>query len=90
MPYLEETIQSDNASTEDSVFTSQSSNVNDNKHESQITFPTPPIPRRSTRSIRGHPPERYGQVYTFGTKINNAPECPRYRQTMYISCYDYC
>ena len=91
MPYLEESTQSDNTttsnntSTEDSVFTSHSNN---NQHECQITSPTPPIPRRSTRSTRGQPPERYGQVYTFGTIINSAPECPKYRQTMYIPCYN--
>ena len=91
MPYLEETIQSDNTSTsnntstEDSVFPSQSSNVDD----TQQTSPTPPIPR-STRSTRGHPSERYGQVYIFETIINTTPEFPRYRQTMYIPCYDYC
>ena len=90
MPYLEETIQSDNTSTEDSVFTSHSNNVDDTHHGSQITSPASPIPRRSTRSTKGKPLERYGQVYTFGTIINNAPECPRYRQTIYIPCYDYC
>ena len=44
MPYLEETTQfdkSDNVSKEDSVFTSQSNNVDDTQHESQITSPTP-------------------------------------------------
>ena len=35
IPYLEETIQSDNASTEDSVLTSHSYNVDDAQHESQ-------------------------------------------------------
>ena len=69
MPYLEETTQSgntsasSNASTQDSVFTSHS---NDTQLESQITSPAPPIPRRSTRSTKGKPPERYGQVCTFG------------------------
>ena len=78
MPYLEETIQSDNTSTADSVFTSHSNNVEDNQPESQITSPGSPIPR-STRSTKGKPPERYGQVYTFGTIINYTPECPKYR-----------
>ena len=88
MPYLEETIQSDDTSTEDSVFTSHCNNLDDTQHESKITSSAPPIPRRSTRSTKGKPPGRYGQVYTFETIINNAPECTRYRQTMYILCYD--
>ena len=89
IPYLEETTQSgntsasSNASTEDSVFTSHS---NDTQFESQITSPAPPIPRRSTRSTKGKPPERYGKV--FGTIINISPECPKYRHTMYIPCYN--
>ena len=91
MPYLEETTQSgntsasSNASTEDSVFTGHSI---DTQLESQITSPAPPIPRRSTRSTKGKPPEIYGQVYTFGTIINTSPECPKYRQTMYIPFYN--
>ena len=86
MPYLWETIQSDNTSTQDRVFTHHSNNLHDTQHESQITSPAPPIPRRCSRSTRGKPHERFGQIYTFGTIINNAPEYPRYRQTMYIPC----
>ena len=91
MPYLEETTQSDststssNTSTEDSVFTSHS---NDTQLETQITSPSPPIPRRGTRSTKGKPPETYGQVYNVGTKIKTSPECPKYRKTMYIPCYN--
>ena len=78
------TSASSNASTEDSVFTSHS---NDTQLESQITSPAPPIPR-STRSTKGKPPERYGQIYTFGTIIDTSPECPKYRQMVYITCYN--
>ena len=91
MPYLEDSTQSgttsasNNTSTEDSVFASHS---NDTQLESKITSPAPPIPRRSTRSTKGKPPERYSQVYTFGTIINTSPECPRYGQTVYIPCYN--
>ena len=67
MPYLEESTQSDNtgntSTSNNGVFTSHS---NDTQLESQIISPTPPIPRRSTRSTKGKPPERYSQVYTFG------------------------
>ena len=63
MPYLEEITPSENTSTsnhtstEDSVFVSQSNDTT----PSQTTFPAPPIPR-STRSTKGKPSERYGQV----------------------------
>ena len=89
MPYLKESAPSDNigtssnTSTEGSVFTSHS---NDAKLGSQITSPASPIPRRSTRRTKGKPPERYGQVYTFGTIINTSAGCPKYRQTMFIPC----
>ena len=95
MPYLKESTQSDNTGTcsstspEDSVFTSHSNNLEDTQLGSQITSPTPSIPRRSTRSTRGQPPERYGQVYTSGTIIQMLiDECPKYTQTMYIPCYN--
>ena len=88
MPYLEETTPSENtstsndASTEDSAFVRQSNDTT----PSQTTSPAPPIPRRSTRSTKGKPPERYGQVYTIGTVISPNPECPKYRQTIHIPC----
>ena len=84
MPYLEETTPSENTSTstEDSEFVSQSNDTT----PSQTTSPAPLIPRRSTRSTKGKPPERYGQVYTFGTLVSTSAECPKYRQTMYIPC----
>ena len=69
-------------STEDSVFASQSNDTT----PSQTASPAPPISRRSARSTKGKPPERYGQVYTFGTLISPSPECPKYRQTLYIPC----
>ena len=75
MPYLEETTPSKNTSTSnhtstgDSVFVSQSSDTT----SSQTTSPSPPIPRRSTRSTKGKLP---GQVYIFGTLISPNPECP--------------
>ena len=75
MPYLEEITPSENTSsgnhtsTEDSVFVSQSNDTT----PSQTTPPAPPIPRRSTRSTKGKPPERYGQVYTFGTLTSANP-----------------
>ena len=90
MPYLEETTSSasgntstsNNTITEDSVFVHQSNDTT----PSQITSPVPQIPGRSTRSTKEKPPERYDQVYTFGTLISTSPECPKYRQTMYIPC----
>ena len=88
MPYLEETTPSENTSTsnhtstEDSVFVIQSNDTT----PSQTTSPAPPVPRRSTRSTKGKPTERYGQVYTFGTLISHSPECPKYRQTIYVPC----
>ena len=72
MPCLEDStplVVSSNdshASADDSVFVSDSSN----NVSSPISSPVAPIPRRSTRSTRGKPPEKYGQVYTFDTSVN--------------------
>ena len=77
MPYLEDSTPSEtspssnHASTDDSVFVSES----DKTTSSPISSPAPPIPRRSTR---GKPPERYGKVYTFDTLVDIGPnfKCP--------------
>ena len=58
-------LSDSHASGDDSVFVSDSSN----DVSSPISFPVTPIPRRSTRSTRGKPPERYGKVYTFDTLV---------------------
>ena len=79
MPYLEDstplTPLVDNESpipitvsdSHDSVFASDPSADT----SSSVSSPdTPmPIPRRSTRSTKGKPPERYGNVYTFDNLV---------------------
>ena len=88
MPYLEDstplTPLVDNESptpitvsdSHDSVFASDPSPDT----SSSVSSPdTPmPIPRRSTRSTKGKPPERYGNVYTFDTLVNMGSyfQCP--------------
>ena len=80
MPYLEDSTplavssSDSHASTNDSVFITDSSN----NVSSPISCPVTPIPRRSTRSTRGNPPERYGKVYTFDTlvDIDSNFKCP--------------
>ena len=88
MPYLEDStpliVEDSNplivspsdshVSADDSVFTSDSSN----NVSSPISSPVAPIPRRSTRSTRGKPPERYGKIYTFDTLVDLSSyfQCP--------------
>ena len=62
------------ASADGSVFVSDSSN----DVSSPISCPVTPIPRRSTRSTRGKPPERYGKVYTFDILVDMGSyfQCP--------------
>ena len=80
IPYLEDSTPSEtstssnHASTEDSVFVSESSNTS----SSPISSPAPTVPRRSTRSTRGKTPERYGTVYTCDTIVDIGPDfkCP--------------
>ena len=84
MPYLEEStpLIDDNSipsvtntsDSHDSVFVSDSSP----DVSSPISYPVAPIPRRSTRSTRGKPPERCGKVYTFDTLVDMSSyfQCP--------------
>ena len=72
MPYLEDSSplvvssSDSHASTDDSVFVTDSSN----NVSSPICSPVAPITRRSTRSTREKPPERYGKVYIFDTLVD--------------------
>ena len=72
MPYLEDSTplavssSDSHTSTDDSVFITDSSN----NVSSPISSPAIPIPRRSTRSTRGKPPEGYGKVYTCDTLVD--------------------
>ena len=84
MPYLEDStpLIDDNSTpsvintsdSHDSVFVSDSSP----DVSSPISSPVAPIPRRSTRSIRGKPPERHRKVYTFDTLVDMGSyfQCP--------------
>ena len=92
MPYLEDStpitpsIPSTNGNSpsvmtvsdrpDDSVFTSDPSS------ETSYSVSSPetpvPIPRRSTRSTKGKPPDRYGNIYTFDTIVDMGShyQCP--------------
>ena len=76
MPYLEDsTPLIDDNSTPSVINTSDSHDsvfVSDSSHDvsSPISSPVTSIPRRSTRSTKGKPPERYGKVYTFDILVD--------------------
>ena len=53
---------------DDSVFTSDPSV--ESLHEASLPESPRPMPRRSTRSTKGKPPERYGNVYAFDTIVD--------------------
>ena len=98
MPYLEGTpitpiapslpsIDSDKPSTitvsdrlDDSVFASDPNS--ETLYEASSPEPPMPIPRRSTRSTKGKPPERYGNIYAFDTTVDMGSH--------YICPCDYC
>ena len=84
MPYLKDsTPLIDDNSTPSPINTSDSHDSVfglDSSHDvsSPISSPVAPILRRSTRSTRGKPPERYGKVYTFDTLVDMGSyfQCP--------------
>ena len=65
---------------DDSVFASDPSS--ETQHEASSPEPPMPIPRRSTRSTKGKPPERYGNIYAFDTIVDMG--------SPYICPCDYC
>ena len=67
-------------SPDDSVFTSDPSS--ETLYETSSPEPPMPIPRRSTRSTKGKPPERYGNIYAFDTIVDMGSH--------YICPCDYC
>ena len=64
----------------DSVFASDPNS--ETKYEASSPEPPIPIPRRSTRSTKGKPPERYGNIYAFDTIVDMGSH--------YICPCDYC
>ena len=65
---------------DDSIFTSDPSA--ETLDEASSPEPPMPIPRRSTRSTKGKPPERYGDIYAFDTIVDMG--------SPYICPCDYC
>ena len=79
----------DSVSTEQSIEqdseTDSDSEPSDNEKDSKS--PAPPVPRRSARSTKGIPPVHYGQVYIHSTIILQLAKPTRYKQTLYVPCY---
>ena len=59
----------------------------DNGSESDSDSSAPIIPRRSARSTKGIPPVCYGQVQMKSTIISDYNKPTRYRQVLYVPCF---
>ena len=59
----------------------------DNGSESDSDSSAPIIPRRSARSTKGIPPVCYGQVQIKSTIISDYNKPTRYRQVLYVPCF---
>ena len=55
--------------------------------DSDSKRPVPTAPRRSARSTKGIPPVCYGQVQIHSTIISELEKPARYKQTLYVPCY---
>ena len=55
--------------------------------ESDSDSSVPIVPRRSARSTKGIPPVCYGQVQIKSTIISDLDKPTRYRQVLYVPCY---
>ena len=59
----------------------------ESESESDSDSPVPIAARRSARSTKGIPPVCYGQVQIQSTIISDLEKPTRYRQVLYIPCY---
>ena len=57
----------------------------DSKSDTDSSVPT--APKRSARSTKGIPPVHYGQVQIKSTMISELQQPTRYRQVLYVPCY---
>ena len=55
--------------------------------DSDSKRPVPTVPRRSARSTKGIPPVHYGQVQIHSTIISELAKPTKYRQILYVPCY---
>ena len=55
--------------------------------ESDTDSPVPTAPRRSARRTKGIPPVCYGQVQIKSTITSELQKPTRYRQVLYVPCY---
>ena len=61
--------------------------LNNSESESDTESPVPTAQRRSARSTKGIPPVCYGQVQIKSTIISELQKPTRYRQVLYVPCY---
>ena len=59
----------------------------ESESESDSDSSVPTVPRRSARSTKGIPPVCYGQVQIKSTIISDLDKPTRYRQVLYVPCY---
>ena len=59
----------------------------ESESDSDTRSPVPTAPRRSAKSAKGIPPVCYGQVQINSTIISELEKPTRYRQVLYVPCY---
>ena len=59
----------------------------ESESESDSDSSVPTVPRRSARSTKGIPALYYGQVQIKSTIISDLDKPTRYRQVLYVPCY---
>ena len=73
--------------TTDSVSTQQHSDSEPSDDDQSTIIPVPPAPRRSARSTKGIPPVYFGKVHISSTFISEVAKPTKYKQTLYVPCY---
>ena len=75
----------DQSTTEQELSEHEPEQVSESESDSDSSGPI--IPRRSARSTKGIPPVHYGQVQIKSTIISDMDKPTRYRQVLYVPCY---
>ena len=89
VPCLERSILPDQATKSVSIEqdSEPDSDSEPSDNEQDTKSPVPSAPRRSARSTKGIPPVCYGKVHIHSTIISELAKPTRYKQTLYVSCY---
>ena len=89
MPYPDESIPPNQAADNVTIDSKPDSDTEPSNSEHDNKCPAQTAPRRSARSTKGAPPLHYGKAYIHSKVISELSKPTRYKQTLYVPCYQW-